>query len=219
MAYRLSLGSTGSAVRAGVTSPVLWHTVQSQGSGLSNVALVGSRAAFITGPQPYTLDQEGQGIPHPAELEAPVSDMRVWDVGGTSWLGFCLPQANQVIAVKAVVSMVTGQIEFPGLFSKPRTVGYGSGKAPGKYLFPISFDVGPDGRFYVLDAGNARIQVFDQDGACITQWGDQGSDAGEFDFTWSGEGEAFAGSLCVDDEGYIYVADVLNRRIQKFSPN
>ena len=78
--------------------------------------------------------------------------------------------------------------------------------------------MGPDGRFFVLDAGNARIQVFDQDGEYITQWGDHGTAAGEFDFSWSGEGEEFAGSICVDDEGYIYVADVFNQRIQKFGP-
>jgi len=28
----------------------------------------------------------------------------------------------------------------------------------------------------------------------------------------------FQGSIAVDDDGYIYVADVGNRRIQKFAP-
>ena len=82
-------------------------------------------------------------------------------------------------------------------------------------------DAAPDGRMYVLDAGNARIAVFDKEGAYITQWGAPGSNAGEFDF---GDGVPisqslnFAGSIAVDDEGFIYVADVFNKRIQKFAP-
>ena len=30
--------------------------------------------------------------------------------------------------------------------------------------------------------------------------------------------EEFSGSVVVDDEGFIYVADVFNGRIQKFAP-
>ena len=78
--------------------------------------------------------------------------------------------------------------------------------------------MGPEGRFFVLDAGNARVQVFDGDRNYLTQWGEQGSAEGAFDFTSPEETEPFAGSICVDEDGYIYVADVSNRRIQKFAP-
>ena len=70
----------------------------------------------------------------------------------------------------------------------------------------------------MLDAGNARIQVFDLDGNYITQWGRKGSSAGEFDFGSGGAPEDFEGSIAVDSEGNIYVADVGNGRIQKFAP-
>ena len=71
----------------------------------------------------------------------------------------------------------------------------------------------------MLDAGNARIQVFDPEGNYITRWGRKGSGDGEFDFGGSGgTPEDFAGSVAVDSEGFIYVADVGNRRIQKFAP-
>ena len=33
------------------------------------------------------------------------------------------------------------------------------GSAPSESLYPISFDVAPDGRIFVLDAGNNRIQT------------------------------------------------------------
>ena len=78
-----------------------------------------------------------------------------------------------------------------------------------------------DGRIYVLDAGNARVLVLDEDSSFITQWGRPGSRVGEFGFGHGlrrAGGLDFAGSICVDDEGFIYVADVFNGRIQKFSP-
>ena len=92
------------------------------------------------------------------------------------------------------------------------------GQEPGQFIFPLSFDGSADGRIYVLDAGNARIQVFDLEGNYITQWGRKGSDEGEFDFGNGSVPEDFAGSVAVDDEGNIYVADVGNGRIQKFAP-
>jgi len=96
--------------------------------------------------------------------------------------------------------------------------GDGAGHDPGELLFPLSFDVGPDGRFFVLDAGNGCIQVFDAEGQYLTQWGRRGSEPGEFDFgRGQGPGD-FAGSIVVDADGNIYVADVGNRRIQKFAP-
>ena len=69
----------------------------------------------------------------------------------------------------------------------------------------------------MLDAGNARIQVFDAEGKYITQFGRPGQGSGEFHFGSGGESTDFAGSVAVDDEGYIYVADVGNSRIQKFA--
>ena len=85
--------------------------------------------------------------------------------------------------------------------------------------YPLSVDIGPDGRLYVLDAGNSRIVVFSQEGAYLTQFGS--GDLVPFDFGTGqrfGDGLDFAGSIAVDDEGFIYVADVGNLRIQKFAP-
>ena len=89
--------------------------------------------------------------------------------------------------------------------------------------YPLSFDVGPDGRIFVQDAGNARILVFDAERNYLTQWGRRGTEAGEFDFGTGDFRRAtkeldLAGSVAVDSEGNIYVADVGNKRIQKFAP-
>ncbi len=92
------------------------------------------------------------------------------------------------------------------------------GHEEGEILFPLSLDAGPDGRIFVLDAGNSRIHVFDDDHNYITQWGRRGSGPGEFEFGQGLFAEDFRGSIAVDDDGFIYVADVLNKRIQKFAP-
>lgn len=102
----------------------------------------------------------------------------------------------------------------------PRTatsLGTGLVQGNGELLVPLSFDAGPDGRIYVLDAGNGRIQVFDSAGKYITQWGREGSGVGKFDFGNGATAEDFVGSVAVDADGIIYVADMGNKRIQKFA--
>ena len=54
-----------------------------------------------------------------------------------------------------------------------------------------------------------------------TSFVDQTARAGEFAFgdgTRVEGGLNYGGSLCVDEAGYIYVADPFNRRIEKFAP-
>ena len=61
--------------------------------------------------------------------------------------------------------------------------------------------------------------MFDAEGDYITHWGVAGSGEGELDFGAGGSTiDDFAGSIAVDDDGFIYVADVFNQRIQKFAP-
>ena len=84
------------------------------------------------------------------------------------------------------------------------------------FVHPTSFDVGADGRIYILDAGNARIVVFSSSRRYITEWGTFADGEGEFNFgsgALTGTGDrAFAGILVVDDEGFIYVVDEANQR-------
>ena len=104
----------------------------------------------------------------------------------------------------------------------PENIGPNPGRPADQFVHPTSFDVGPDGRIYVLDAGNARIVAFSSARRYITEWGHFGDGEGEFNFgrgglTGTGD-RAFAGSLVVDDDGFIYVVDEANARIQKFAP-
>ena len=82
-----------------------------------------------------------------------------------------------------------------------------AGTAEGTLSSPRNVTVGPDGRLYVADTGNHRIQVFDRDGTFVRGWGSFGAEPGQFNEPWS---------VIADDE-FLYVADTWNHRIQKFT--
>ncbi len=80
------------------------------------------------------------------------------------------------------------------------------GTGEGELFAPRNLAVGPDGNLYVLDSGNHRVVVFDQNGAVLRSWGNFGVAPGQFNEPWG---------IVVDDEA-VYVADTWNHRVQTF---
>ena len=67
----------------------------------------------------------------------------------------------------------------------------------------------PEGNIIVSDGyGNASIHIFDQKGKHLKTWGNPGSLPGEFNLPHN---------VCCDEDGWIYVADRENSRIQIFN--
>ena len=66
-----------------------------------------------------------------------------------------------------------------------------------------------NGDFFVCEAVSNIIQKFTYDGAPVTSWGEYGSAQSQFDMPTD---------LDVDIEGYVYVADAGNSRVQVFAP-
>jgi DNA-binding beta-propeller fold protein YncE len=92
---------------------------------------------------------------------------------------------------------------------------------------PAALALDRQGRLYVLDAGQARLQVFNRDGRFLTAWGREGGDAGQFrlrrpDRCLAGDPDPgpcspdVGGGVAVDARGAVYVADYANHRVQKF---
>jgi DNA-binding beta-propeller fold protein YncE len=66
----------------------------------------------------------------------------------------------------------------------------------------------PQGDIYVTDGyGNARVHKFAPDGRLLLSWGEPGSDPGEFNIVHN---------ICCDGDGWVYVADRENHRVQVF---
>jgi DNA-binding beta-propeller fold protein YncE len=78
----------------------------------------------------------------------------------------------------------------------------------GAFYGPRSIAIHPDdGRVYVTDTGNKRIQVFEPDGQFAFQWGGGGVLDGYLDEPVG---------IAIGPEGAVYVADTWNQRVQVF---
>ena len=66
----------------------------------------------------------------------------------------------------------------------------------------------PDGNIFVSDGyGNARVHKYDPAGRLLHSWGESGSGPGQFNLVHN---------IVADDDGWIYVADRENHRVQVF---
>ena len=226
LAYKLRLGVEDGVARATVTSPMVWSQSLESDDPLdvTGLASVEDYLVFATAGRAYGTWVEEFDFNQELPLDANASEVRSWETVNGQKMGVCLPERHQISIgpTELRVSFGIVRLTWPFIDSQDQTDlvlgGSSVGQGQDEFLFPLSFDVSPDGRIFVLDAGNGLIQSFVEDGAYVTEWGSPGSGDGEFDF---GSGIAptdFAGSLVVDDDGFIYVADVGNKRIQKFAP-
>ncbi len=88
------------------------------------------------------------------------------------------------------------------------------GNKTGTFNMPRDVAVAPDGSLYISDTGNHRIQHLSTNGEVLDVWGS---------FADSSQGEAPPSTfyepwgIAVSPDGFVYVADTWNHRIQKFT--
>jgi hypothetical protein len=69
----------------------------------------------------------------------------------------------------------------------------------------------PRGDIYVSDGyGNARVHKYSPDGRLLLSWGEPGCEPGQFNIPHN---------ICSDPDGWVYVADRENHRVQVFDGN
>jgi sugar lactone lactonase YvrE len=83
------------------------------------------------------------------------------------------------------------------------------GTDPGDFNFPRDLAVGKDGRLYVVDSGNFRVQVFDRSGKFLKSFGSIGRQTGQF---------ARPKEITADSAGNLYVVDTAFGNFQVFNP-
>ena len=82
------------------------------------------------------------------------------------------------------------------------------GVEPGEFNFPTNLAVDREGRLYVADTLNFRVQIFDEAGAFVAAIGTQGDGPGHLNR---------AKGVGVDSEGHIYIADTSFNNFQIFN--
>jgi sugar lactone lactonase YvrE len=81
------------------------------------------------------------------------------------------------------------------------------GEKDGQFAAPTSLAFGPDGRLFVVDQLNCRVQVFDPDGTFADQFGGRGTGYGQF---------VRPKDVAVDAQGRVYVTDSAFGNVQIF---
>lgn len=83
------------------------------------------------------------------------------------------------------------------------------GAGPGEFNLPRDLAIGKDGRLYVVDGGNFRVQVFSREGQFLKSFGALGKQFGQF---------ARPKEIATDAAGNVYVVDSAFGNFQIFSP-
>lgn len=89
-------------------------------------------------------------------------------------------------------------------YKKVRTIGK-RGHEKGELNFPTNIALDSQGRLYVVDTGNFRIQVFDSDGNLVRTYGQLGDVPGTF---------TRPKGIAIDSEDNIYVVDSAFQNVQ-----
>jgi DNA-binding beta-propeller fold protein YncE len=74
---------------------------------------------------------------------------------------------------------------------------------------PFGLFLTPKGQMLLADGRANWVRVLDLDGKALGRWGEKGKGPGQLDLPHA---------LCADAQGAVYVAEITNRRVQKFIP-
>jgi hypothetical protein len=178
----LAAGCAGNAATATGTSP--------SPAGATSRAL----------PSPFTITARyapaSLGLYHPADLAVgPDGNLYVTD-------------SSQRVTVISPAGKVLRRWGKPG--SGPGEFRFSPPDPTAPTFLQSSIAVGPDGKVYVSDTGNGRVQVFTPQGRFVRQFGSYGSGKDQF---------LRPADLVVDTAGNVYVADDQAGTLAKFSPS
>lgn len=125
--------------------------------------------------------------------------------------GMAVDNANFIYVLDNAAGPGGAVKKFDARGTKP-VLQFGTNAGAGPSQFKGATDLAVDNRsgdIYVVDGGNNRVQRFDRDGRFISEFGSAGRGNGQFDRPYG---------IACDKEGYLFVSDTGNKRIQKFAP-
>lgn len=186
----------------------------------------GRRFASIGGDelrQPLGVDVDDAGLLYVVDATAKV--VRLYDtegrqlrqLGGPSWFSRPTGVAVDPKAERVYVTDTGGvnkweehRVRVFNARSGEHLFDFGKrGSEPGEFNLLRDVAVAPDGKVYVVDSGNFRIQVFDRDGRFLFMFGNVGRFPGQF---------ARPREIAIDRLGNVYVSDAAFGNFQIFDP-
>ncbi len=90
---------------------------------------------------------------------------------------------------------------------------FGTLHGRGANQFENPTDIAVDNRngdFYVVDSGNNRVVRYSNQGTYLSEFGGMGANPGQFNKPTG---------IAIDNDGFVYISDTNNNRIQKFNPS
>jgi DNA-binding beta-propeller fold protein YncE len=116
---------------------------------------------------------------------------------------YCTDEGDQTVRKCTLEGKVLLEIGIPG-----KAAPYMSGEPFNRCTHTA---LSPQGDIYVSDGyGNARVHKYTPDGRLVTSWGGPGTDRGQFNLPHN---------ITCDGDGWVYVADRENHRVQVFDGN
>ncbi len=181
---------------------VLWENSLDSAAMPADVALLDDRI--------FVLDTNNSRI---LEIDAEGDVLQVLDVNGDSRLALQAPMAMTVHGGQLyVANSGAGNVivlDPEGVVEEVITPKVAPAASP---LRPIGIAVGDNGDIFLSDPDNHRTLRLDEDGSLVSTIGSGTRDSGEYGFN------APAG-LFLDADGNLYVVDVLNYSVKKYSPS
>ncbi|MGC8991342.1 MAG: hypothetical protein ACP5MD_14595, partial [Verrucomicrobiia bacterium] len=168
-------------------------------------------------PKGMGIDKDGHVIvvePHYSRINHFTSEgvlVRQWGQRGTNAGQLAFPRAVAVNRVGEILVSEYGHVDRVQRFSADGSKLLGVigryGYGPGQFNRPEGLGADKEGRVYVADSCNHRIQVFGPDGSSLRSYGAPGRNHGQMSYPYD---------VCVDASGNQFVCEFGNSRIQVF---
>ena len=180
---------------------LLWRSPLESASMPSDIALVDERI--------FVLDSNNNSI---IEIDDQGNVLHVLDSKSDSRLALQAPMAMTAHEDKLYVSNSGGGnvivLNSDGVVQEVITPEVGPTKYP---LRPIGIAIARNGQIFLSDPDNHRVLLLDQEGRLVSTLGSGTRDSGEYGFNTPG-------GLSLDAQGNLYVVDMLNYAVKKYSP-